>query len=164
MKELKKTFSLLIVIWIIRALVSFEFICYAQDKNIVKNQPHRRSFVGSWDEKKSTEIIANICKRWTYNKNIEDYSIKKPLSFYKDGIQKRFIQISINGESCHFCPGLIGAVIFSERNGRWEVEFEDETFAKFGCYGVPPEAKLIKIGSDRYGLLFQWMRNAQGGS
>jgi hypothetical protein len=28
---------------------------------------------------------------------------------------------------------------------------------------VPPEAKLIKIGSDRYGLLFQWLRNVQGG-
>ena len=28
---------------------------------------------------------------------------------------------------------------------------------------MPPEAKLIKIGSDRYGLLFQWWRNVQGG-
>ncbi|MGD8549627.1 MAG: hypothetical protein PVJ45_08400, partial [Desulfobacterales bacterium] len=128
-----------------------------------KAQTHKFSFVGSWNEEKAREITTDICKGWTFNDIQEDYTINKSLSFQKDGIQKRFVQISRNGESCHFCPGLIGAIIFSERNGRWKVEFEDKTFAKYGSHGVPPEAKLIKIGSDRHGLLFQWWRNVQGG-
>lgn len=160
---MKKYFTLLLVICVIRALISFDLTCYAQAKNKEKNLAHKLSFVGSWDEGKATKIITDICKRWKFNERQEDYSIKKSLSFKKDGIQKRFVQISRNGESCHYCPGLIGAVIYSKNNSHWEVEFEEENFAKFGFYGVAPQAKLIKIGSDRYGLLFQWSQNAQGG-
>lgn len=115
-----------------------------------------------WNEAKAKGIIIEICKRWEIHNKQGNYSIEKSLPFMKNGIRKRFVQISRNGESCHNCPGLIGAVIFSENNDRWEVEFEDENFAKFGFYGVPPEAKLIKIGSDRYGLLFQFWRMLQG--
>jgi len=162
MKELKKYLALLLIC-VVHVLISVDLICYAQDKNEEKTQTHKLFFVGSWNEERAREIITDICKGWIFNDIQKDYTIKESLSFHKNGIQKRFVQISRNGESCHFCPGLIGAVIFSENNNHWNVEFEDETFAKFGCYGVPPEGKLIKIGSGRYGLLFQWARYAQGG-
>lgn len=161
MKELNKYFVLLVVVSM--ALISFDLICYAQEKNREKDNTYKLSFAGRWDEKKAMEITKNICKKWDSNKSFVDYSINKSLSFEKDGIQKRFIQISRNGENCHFCPGLIGVVIFSESNGGWEIEFDEEKFAKFGFYGVPPEGKLIKIGLHRYGLLFQWFRKAQTG-
>lgn len=163
MKELTKYFPILLAIYMVNPLISVDLICYGQDKNEEKTQTHKLSFVGSWNEEKAREIITDICKGWIFNDIQENFTIKRSLSFQKNGIQKRLVQILRNGESCHFCPGLIGVVIFSERNDRWKVEFEEKTFAKFGSHGVPPEAKLIKIGLDRYGLLFQWWRNVQGG-
>ena len=163
MKKVKINFALLLAIYMVNALISNDLISYAQDKNEEKAQAHKLSFVGSWNEEKARDIITDICNGWFFNDIHADYTIKRSLSFQKNSMQKRFVQISRNSESCHFCPGLIGVVIFLERNGRWDVEYEDKTFAKYGSYGVPPEARLIKIGSDRYGLLFQWWRNAQGG-
>ena len=162
MKELIKHFTFLILIFVLYALISINFIGYAQDKNEEKTETHKLSFIGTWNEEDAREIIADICNGWGFNELQKDYTIKRSLSFEQNGIQKRFVQISRNSESCHFCPGLIGAVLFTERNGRWNVEFQEKDFAKFGSHGVPPEAKIIKIGSDRYGLLFKWWRNVQG--
>ena len=154
----------MLVVCIVCTLISIDPICYAQGKNEEQTQTHKHSFVGSWNEEKAREIITDICKGWILNDRTGDYTIKKSLSFQKNGIQKRFVQILANSESCRFCSGLIGAVIFSESNGTWEVEFENENFDRFGCHGVPPEAKLVKIGSDRHALLFQWSRMQQPGS
>jgi len=162
MKEYNKHFAFLLFVCVICFLISFDLINYSQAKNNNKDQSHNRSFVGSWNEEKAREVIIDICKEWMFKGMQEDYTIGKSLSYQKNGIQKRFVQISRNGESCHFCPGLIGAVIFSENNNSWYVEFEDETFAKFGYYGIPPDGKLIKIGSDWYGLLFQFWRMQKG--
>lgn len=160
---IKNSIFIAIFLFVFIAFIFVKHGCYASGNSKNVTPKDRISFTGNWDENKAIKIVYNICKGWQFDEFREGYSIKSSLSFQRNNIAKRFIQISANSESCRFCPGLIGAVVFSERNSKWKVEFEDENFARFGCNGVPPEAKMIKIGSDRYGLLFQWWRSGQGG-
>ncbi len=121
----------------------------------------KRRFVAPWDEKKARNIVKEIYNEW----NVEDqgYKIKKSISFQENRILKRFMQVLMSDEGCHFCPGTVGGVIFTNRSNNWEIEFEEKAIIILGSDGFPPSGKLVKIGSDRIGILFQWNLWAQGG-
>jgi len=161
-----KRFAIIVLTCTIYASIFVTHNCYSLENNEKAGPKDKLTFAGNWDEDRAVKIVTDICDGWLLSDAQGGYAIKSSLAFQRNNINKKFFQISANGESCRFCPGLIGAVIFSELNGTWEVEFEEEDFANFGVYGVPPEAKLIKIGAVRHGLLFQWWRNVQlgGGS
>lgn len=121
------------------------------------------AFSGEWDKNKADSIAKNIFENSGRFDDYAHYQIENPILFTHKGRQKYFIQVSMAGEGCHFCPGYIGAIIFSQRNGAWEVESINEDFAALGCWGFPPQPQAIKLGADRYGLLYEWDRDAQGG-
>lgn len=157
-----KLFAIIIFVLVIFSFIFDVHRCEALENIIKTASRDKLTFTGNWDENKALKIVTYICKGWLFDDAQGGYNIKSSLSFRRNNINKRLFQISANGESCRFCPGLIGVVVFSENNGIWEVQFEEEHFARFGCHGLPPEAKLLRIGSNRYGLLFQWWRMLQG--
>jgi hypothetical protein len=113
-----------------------------------------------WEEKKAKKIVTDIGRGWNISQS--GLVIKESLLFIERGISKRLVQVLVIGESCHFCPGTVGCVIFSNKDNNWEVEF-GEKIASIGSWGVPPLGTLVEIGPDKYGILFQWVRSVQGG-
>jgi hypothetical protein len=155
---------------IIITLILFSFVTvwsYARDegdngqeKGERKSEIPQRSFPGEWEEGKAKAIVKDICQEW--NVSERGFVIRESLPFQEAGVSKRLVQVTVQGESCHFCPGAVGAVVFSDREDTWKVEFGG-LFLIAGSWGVAPSGELVKIGLESRGILFQWSRTAQGG-
>lgn len=77
---------------------------------------------------------------------------------YKEGGKKKFflltktIPIDVPFE-CHACSPLLSGFVFSRDKNAWRVESQQRFLGYDGEYGIVPEARLIQIGSDKFGLL-----------
>jgi hypothetical protein len=131
-----------------------------QKKGALKNVVPQRNFPGEWKEESAKIIVMDICQEWNVSEG--GFSVKKSIPFRENGISKRVVQVLVQGESCRFCPGTVGAVVFSNKEDTWEVEFGREIL-NVGSWGVAPAGDLVKIGSKSWGVIFQWPRTAQGG-
>jgi hypothetical protein len=81
------------------------------------------------------------------------------LEHYKeDGIDKAVIVIKVlpNNEQydCHACAPILGAISFIRKGDRWIIENEDKSVAVTGSYGEPPNIQLVRLGPDKFGILF----------
>lgn len=63
---------------------------------------------------------------------------------------------------CHACAPLIGATLFSRKDGKWIVESSNPSVMLYGQFGEPPEAKMIKIGPNRTGVELNLTYGGQG--
>jgi predicted lipid-binding transport protein (Tim44 family) len=63
---------------------------------------------------------------------------------------------------CHACSAIIGAAEFRQNDAHWELE----AFSPYVCRGpgfaVDPDATLVKIGPDRYGVSLASRNGSQG--
>jgi hypothetical protein len=57
-------------------------------------------------------------------------------------------------DGCHACGVKIGMAVFSQKESGWKLETGQKDVGTYGAYGIPPQASLIKIGVDRYALIF----------
>ncbi|KAF0239961.1 MAG: Uncharacterized protein FD167_4275 [bacterium] len=64
--------------------------------------------------------------------------------------------------ACHACAPMIGSFIFKKNGNTWDLEIEEKCLLELGSYGIPPDAKLIKIGKDNYATLFETSDTGQG--
>ena len=155
---------------IIMTLILFSFVTvwsYAQDeggnyqeKRERESKISQRSFPGEWEEGRAKTIVTDICQEWNVSEG--GFVIRESLPFQEAGVSKRLVQITVRGESCHFCPGVVLGVVFSNREDTWKVEFAGRILIA-GSWGVAPSGELARIGSKSWGFLFQWSRSAQGG-
>lgn len=129
-------------------------------KGVLKRVVPQPNFAGEWKEESAKTIVMGICQKWCLSEG--GFSIKKSVPFRENGISKRVVQVLVQGESCRFCPGRVGAVVFSNKEDTWEVESGREIL-NAGSWGVGPSGDLVKIGPTLWGLIFQWPRAAQGG-
>ena len=132
-----------------------------QEKEKRKSEiSQQRSFHGEWEEGRAKTFVTDICQEWNVSEG--GFSIRESLPFQEAGVSKRLVQVTVQGESCHFCPGAVGAVVFSNREDTWKIEFAGMILIA-GSGGVAPSGELVRIGLKSWGVLFQWSRWAQGG-
>ncbi len=77
-------------------------------------------------------------------------------SFVQGGVQ-RFILTTETVPArydCHACAPLIGAATFSQQGDGWQLDAVTKAISTMGSFGSGPKGKLIKIGADRYGVVF----------
>lgn len=91
---------------------------------------------------------------------VETVDIRVTLSepFQQGGIEK-YILITETAPpepnyTCHLYAPVIGGAIFSKVGNKWQLDVEQKYIKKMGIYGSAPKGKLIKIGPDKYGVLF----------
>ncbi|MFN8395435.1 MAG: hypothetical protein U0176_12395 [Bacteroidia bacterium] len=65
-------------------------------------------------------------------------------------------------EDCHVCAPILGAVQFQEIDGAWFIESLRKDLGELGSWGQLPANKLVKLGPDEYGVLFNYGYTAQG--
>ncbi len=63
---------------------------------------------------------------------------------------------------CHACAPIIGAATFSKQGDAWQLDTLTKEVSTMGSWGSAPEGKLIKIGPERYGVVFQPGYTGQG--
>lgn len=142
--------------------LSISAVSLAQEKLIKRDVG--KSFEGEWQDDKAKAIVKEIVQSWDLIKEYEVSDIEGSIKgscfypFSRKGTPKRFFQVGFVG-----CPGFIGAIVFSKNDSFWAVEYINEHFSGLGCWQPPPRAKVEKIGVDRYGLVYQYWRNVQGG-
>ncbi len=57
--------------------------------------------------------------------------------------------------TCHACPATISGFLFSKTGGGWQLDAEQKFIARLGEYGEGPATELVRIGPDKYGVLFR---------
>ncbi len=57
---------------------------------------------------------------------------------------------------CHACLPLIGAAVFVNKRGHWEIEAQNKMIMYDGEYGELPVMKLIEIGKNKFGLSLEF--------
>lgn len=85
-------------------------------------------------------------------------------AYNESGLAKHVILTVADGGHCHACTPLISAFVFVERGGNWFPEIEQYNLRTEGSWGKPPEAKILKIGPDLYGISLSTGYWAQGES
>ncbi len=65
-------------------------------------------------------------------------------------------------EECHACAPILGAAMFQEIDGAWFIEALQKDLGEIGSYGELPSNKLVTIGPDMFGVLFNYGYIAQG--
>jgi hypothetical protein len=63
---------------------------------------------------------------------------------------------------CHACAPIIGGATFSKQGDAWQLDTLTKEVSTMGSWGSAPEGKLIKIGAERYGVVFQPGYTGQG--
>jgi tetratricopeptide (TPR) repeat protein len=56
--------------------------------------------------------------------------------------------------TAHVCAPLISGFVFKQKGDKWFLEVEDRYVTFAGTYGVPPEANLINLSSNKIGVAF----------
>ncbi len=69
---------------------------------------------------------------------------------------------SLDGYNCHGCSPIIGMAAFVKTSGGWVVESSTKTALFFGEWGMPPEARILRIGPDHVGVELQFISSHQG--
>lgn len=65
---------------------------------------------------------------------------------------------------CHACAPLLSAFVLVKKHfwSSWQLEAQNRFLTYADEYGTPPTAKLIRIGSDKYGLLLKHTYHGNG--
>jgi serine/threonine protein kinase len=93
------------------------------------------------------------------------YTASNFLKSYTQGGRQRYLLITETVPAkydCHACAPIIGGAVFSQVGDNWQLETDTKIISTMGSWGGAPEGKLVKIGPDRYGVLYQPGYTGQG--
>lgn len=57
-------------------------------------------------------------------------------------------------ESCHSCAPILGAAEFTLQDDEWVIKNLKKDLGQFGAWGTLPEKELVRIGPEKWGILF----------
>ncbi len=147
--------------------------------------PESRAIVGEIDAAKAMDLIfgnfdaARGTSRWRINlppalgendffpPGEEGLATKALAQLFEEGGTIKYLLITQSRPAeetfeCHACAPLLSGFIFAFREGKWLVEMEDRYISFAGIYGEAPEGKLLQLGKDRFGVIFEGGDTAQG--
>jgi len=64
--------------------------------------------------------------------------------------------------SCHACSPLISGFVFVNKVGKWSVENDQRDLSLGAEWGQPPQARIIRLGPDRFGVISSRSGGGQG--
>ncbi len=77
-------------------------------------------------------------------KKSTEYFVEQIENITEDSIKKKLVILSAMGFSCHACPGIVGAAVFSLHNNKWSLETWENDIAVIGTTGYPVDQIEIK--------------------
>lgn len=124
-----------------------------------------RMVFGNYNETNKTAVWENMSipkesNNSYFSKQVGIVSAAFFKSYKENGKTKFFlltktIPIDIPFE-CHACRPLLSGTVFSRKWNAWKIESQQLFLGYDGEYGIVPEAKLIKMGDDKFGLMLEF--------
>ena len=150
------SYSLITIPFIFLALPSYSLNNTLSDETTLK-----MIVTGKYDKKTKTivhRLSQTITKKFEMLNN-EEYktSIVLNKSFTQNGKLKQIIvtQSKDKTSECHGCAPIVGISTLTKTNNNWSVENKIDYIARIGTWGKTPKPKLLEIGKDNYGLIFE---------
>lgn len=141
----------------------------------------KKTLSGNFDAARAVELIyGNRKPRWKLGaEEIKKFGIPKDIGFknqnvytsallaqpyVESGVQKYLLltQTVPARYDCHACAPMVGGATFSQVGNDWQLDNETRYVALMGSFGNAPAGKLIKIGPEKYGVVFRDAYMAQG--
>jgi len=99
---------------------------------------------------------------WLATAQQEGFTVLLQKDFKQNQQNKRMvIQAKSTGED-HVSGAILRGAVLVKQGKTWQVESATSDLGESGSWGQPPEAQLIKIGPDQYGVLFKNAYTNQG--
>lgn len=84
------------------------------------------------------------------------YFVETQEKITEDSIEKYLVVLSAQGISCHACPGVCGAAIFSKNKDAWKLEAWENDIAVIGTTGYPVDQVDIRdVKEDVYAIILK---------
>lgn len=84
-------------------------------------------------------------------------------SFRENNTNKFILVTGSDLGVCHGCGVKMGIAVFFQNGSMWEMELGQKDVGTYGESGNPPKASVVKIGTDRYALMFSSFWTNGGG-
>ncbi len=112
------------------------------------------------EEHGGTLIPRQLTDQWDMEQ-AEELATPLLAKIYQEGDQRKGVlvvqrQMVSDGEvvASHAQQATISVYIFTQKGRRWYFEKGNKEVTEIGAYGEAPERRLIKLGDDKYGILF----------
>ena len=85
-----------------------------------------------------------------------EYFVKLKEEITEDSTEKYLVVLCAEGISCHACPGLCGAAIFSKTKDQWKLEAWENDIAVIGTTGYPVDQVDVRyVKMDAYAIILK---------
>ncbi|MEW6730764.1 MAG: hypothetical protein AB1489_05455 [Acidobacteriota bacterium] len=77
---------------------------------------------------------------------------------FQQGGSERFLVITQTAPPeiiSHASGGIVGGALFTKVGDAWQLDLDQKYIDQMGGYNAAPEGNLVKIGPDKYGVLFR---------
>lgn len=104
--------------------------------------------------------------RFSFYNNIQTlYSrayFSKP--FQQNGAERYFVitRTAPSKADCEDCVPVLGGAVFTKTGEEWELNAQSKLITRTGLHGVLSAGRMVKLGAEKYGVLFHWKSTNEG--
>jgi hypothetical protein len=84
---------------------------------------------------------------------------------FKQGERERVFVVTKTAPArgaCDDCVPVLGAAVFSKVDDEWKLDTQSKAITRTGQHGELSGGKLVKLGPNKYGALFNWKHTSLG--
>lgn len=102
----------------------------------------------------TTVPVANADK-WLSEAKAQGFQVLLQQDFKQSDLNKRVVIHTQSTCGSHNCGAILRGAILVQQGLTWQIESAAKKIIEVGVYGEPPAGKLIQVGTDNYGVLFE---------
>jgi len=84
---------------------------------------------------------------------------------FQQGETERYFVITRTAptkEDCEDCVPFLGGAVFTKVGDEWQLDAQNRAITRTGLHGELSGGRAVKIGADKYGVLFRWKAASMG--
>jgi hypothetical protein len=85
-------------------------------------------------------------------------------AFQQDETERYFVvtRTAPTKENCEDCVPFLGGAVFTKVGDEWQLDTQNRAITRTGMHGELSGGRAVKIGADKYGVLFHWKAASMG--
>jgi len=159
----RKLFTILLIVASLVMSRAYADECGALAEPIKFNKVSAmRALFCYYNEKEGGTLVpANKTINWNMKSAKELITPVLTATYDEAGLSKGVIvvqrQTILNGEieMAHAVAAITSVYVFQKEGSKWKFEKGRKNAANYGAHGSAPNGKLVRIGKDKYGVLFE---------
>lgn len=85
-------------------------------------------------------------------------------SFQQNGLERYFVitRTAPSKSDCEDCVPVLGGAVFTKNGEEWELNAQSKLITRTGLHGELSNGRVVKIGAEKYGVMFHWKATNEG--